>query len=311
MNYPLHKRIGEIRDLIDEPRKEHSLNQDSTLFLMLRSCIEVIEITETALESYLKKDTDSSDIGIEFLNMFGALQALYVQQEAIRNLHEAIKIPYTEHPSIEMIRHIRTDAAGHPTNRGNKKAFNFFSVWNYEGQGLELITGYPTTSEIRPPKRSRIDIAHLIDTQKSVFTEVLNNVIETLREEQVVHRKKFAGETMTSVFQITDHSFSTIYDIAHSPDSPRDPLVLGCVDDILKAIDKFKTGLKEREESDDTISYRYENLDYALQHIKKCFGNGKETHIDRKDAYIFAHFAEHEVQKLKEIAQEIDERYSQ
>lgn len=313
MKYPLHERIDEIRDLINEPRKEHSLNQDSTLFLMLRSCIETIEITEKALESYLKRDADRSDIGVELLNMYGALQALYVQQEAIENLHEALKIPYTEDPSIERIRHVRNDAAGHPTKRGNKKAFNFFNVGNFDIQGLELITGYPseTANGIRLPKRVPINLPHFIDTQKSIFTEVLNNVIETLKEEQVEHRKKFVGKTLTSAFQITDDSFSKIYERAISPDSSYDPLVLGWVDHILTAVDAFKAGLKEREEPDDTISYRYEDLDYALQHIKDCFGGGKETHISRKDAYIFAHFARHEVQKLKEIAQEIDERYSQ
>ena len=311
MKYPLHERIDEIRDLIEEPRKKHSLNQNSTLVLMLWSCIENIKITEKALESYLKRDADSSDIGVEFLNMYGALQALYVQQEAIKNLHKALKIPYTEAPLTEMIRHVRNDAAGHPTNRRNKKAFNFFNVSNFEGQGLELITGYPTTKGIRPPKRSRIDLAYLINTQKSIFMEVLNNVIETLGEEQVAHRKKFTGETLTSVFQMTDYFFSKISEIVNYTDPSHDPLVLGCVDDILKAIDKFKAGLKEREEADDTISYRYENLDYALQHIKGCFGGGKETHIKRRDAYIFANFAEQEVNALKEIAKEVDERYSQ
>ena len=43
MKYPLHERIDEIQDLIDEPRKQHSLDQGSTSYLMLLSCIEVIK----------------------------------------------------------------------------------------------------------------------------------------------------------------------------------------------------------------------------------------------------------------------------
>ena len=311
MKYPLHERIDEIRDLVDEPRKQHSLDRRSTSYLILLSCIEMIKFTEKALESYLKRDTDSSDVGAEFLNMFGVLQALYMQQDAVRNLHEALDIRYTMDPSIERIRGIRHDAGGHPTNRGGKKAVNFFNVWN----GLELITGYPseTAGEIRIPDRIciSVNLPHFISTQKSIFTEVLNNVIETLKEEQVEHRKKFVGKTLTSAFQTTGYFFSKISEIALSSDSSYDPLVLGCVDDILKAIDEFKTGLKEREESDDTISYIYENLEYALRQIRDCFDAEKETHINRKDAYIFAHFAWQEVRELKEIAQEIDERYGQ
>ena len=116
---------------------------------------------------------------------------------------------------------------------------------------------------------------------------------------------------MTSAFQTTGYFFSKISEIANPSDSSYDPLVLGCVDDILKAIGEFKEGLKERGEPDDTVSHMYENLEYALRQIRDCFDVEKETHINRKDAYMLAHYAEREVQELKEIAQEIDERYSQ
>ena len=210
MEYPLRERIDEIQDLVDEPRKQHSLNRGSASFLMFQSCIGAIKITEMALESYLKRNAGSSDVGMEFLNMFGVLQALYVQQDAVRNLHEALDIPYTMDPSIETIRGIRHNAAGHPTNRdrGGKKAFNFFNVWNFELHGFELITGFPSgTPGDRIPKRTLISLSCFIDTQKNVFREVLDNVIAILKEEQVAHRKKFAGKTLTSVFLITDPLF--------------------------------------------------------------------------------------------------------
>ena len=312
MEYPLRERIDEIQDLVDEPRKQHALNRGSASFLMFQSCIGTIKITEMALERYLNRDTDSSDVGAEFLNMFGVLQALYVQQDAVRNLHEALDILYTMDPSIETIRGIRHDAAGHPTNRGGKKAFNFFNVWNFELTGFELITGYPSgTPGDRIPRRTRISLSHFIDTQKIVFAEVLDNVIETLKEEQVAHRKKFDGKTLTSVFLTTAPFFSHIYDATTSSDSSADLGVVHWVEGISNVINEFRGGLKEREEPDDGISYIYENLDYVLQHIKGCFGGVGGTHINRKDAYIFAHFAQQQVEELKEIAREIDERYSQ
>ena len=311
MKSSLYEQVSKIRDFInfDSPRKEHLLQQDMTMFIMLCSCMDAIEDTEEALESFLIEDTDNSGTGKNYLRIYGAFQALYVQQKAVENLHEALKIPYTEDLSIEMIRHVRIDAAGHPTNRGNKKAFNFINRGSLSAQTFELMTDSP--KETRVPKRGHINIPNLIATQKDVFIGVLNNVIEILREEESEHRKKFADKTLTSVFQVTDHFFPYIYEAATSPNSLHVLGVSGYVDAILKAIDDFKAGLKEREEADDTIAYRYENLDYALQHIKRCFESGKETHINRKDAYIFANFAEQEVDALKEIAKGIDERYSQ
>ena len=83
--------------------------------------MDMIEDLEYALESYLTEDSENAETGRKYLLIFGALQALYVQQDAIKNLHKALNIPYTMDISIEEIREIRNDAAGHPTNRKNKE----------------------------------------------------------------------------------------------------------------------------------------------------------------------------------------------
>ena len=95
-----------------------------------------------------------------------------------------------------------------------------------------------------------------------------------------------------------------------SPDSPHVELVGVHVDQILKSVEAFKTGLKERDEPDDNFAYRYENLDYALQNIKAHFHAPEQTHIHREDTYILADFAQRQVEILEKIAQEIDEKYS-
>ena len=70
------------------------------LWHMLCSCMDTIEDTEEALESFLKLDIDSSDEGRNYLRIYGALQALFVQQDAVKNLHDALKIPYTEDKAL-------------------------------------------------------------------------------------------------------------------------------------------------------------------------------------------------------------------
>ncbi|MXV82998.1 hypothetical protein F4Z98_06450, partial [Candidatus Poribacteria bacterium] len=203
MKYPLNERISKIRDLINSSRKQNLLIRDSTLWYMLCSCMDTIGDTEEALESFLKLDTDSSDKGRNYLRIYGALQALYVQQEAVKNLHEALKIPYTKDTALEKIRHIRIDAAGHPTNRGNKKAFNFITRVTLSAQEFHLMTLYPAKSGGKALNSKHVDISvpDLIATQKGVFEDVLNNVIETLKEEEVEHRKKFADKKLADAFQ--------------------------------------------------------------------------------------------------------------
>ena len=314
MSHPLYQKMSTIRDLINSPRKQHILFQDSILWAMLCSCMDTIEDTELALESFLNLDTDSSNEGRNYLRIYGALQALIVQQEAVENLHEALGIQYTEDSSLEKIRHIRIDAAGHPTNRGNKKAFNFINRSTLSSQVFQLITYYRKNSgngKLNSEHEENIKVPDLIATQKNVFVDVLNNIIKILKEEEVEHRKKFMDKKLIGAFQHTSYPFQKVLEATLSIDSPHAGLVSGNVDQILKSIEMFKAGLMERDEPDDNIEHIYENLDYALQHIKAFFHNNNGTHICRKDAYIFADYAQRQIDELQEIAREIDERYSQ
>ena len=193
MIHPLDKRIKEIRDLINSPRKQNELMKNNTLWLMLCSCMDTIRDTEGALESYLIEDIDNSQRGKNYLNTYGALQAIFVQQGAVENLHEALDILYVEDSSLEQIREIRNDAAGHPTNRGNKKSFNFVHFRSGYTHGFHLMTAYPNESGNRQLNSKHVDIniADLIATQRSTFMDVLDNVIEILKTEEVGKKSRW------------------------------------------------------------------------------------------------------------------------
>ena len=235
------------------------------------------------------------------------------QQEAVKNLHEALQIPYTEDSSIEKIRHIRIDTAGHPTNRGNKKAFNFINGSTLTAHSIQLLTFFRKNSGNNKLKSKFEDIKvpDLIATQKDVFLGVLNKVIETLQNEEIEHRKKFADKKLADAFQPITYAFEKMFEAILNPDSPHVELVGSRVDQILTSVNTFIAGLKERDESDEDLEeYSYKKIDYALQNIKACFHAPQKTHIHREDTYIFADFAHRQVQELEKIAQEIDERYS-
>ena len=324
--YPLYERVNEIRNLTEDenPRKEQLLRQNMTKWFMLGSCMNTIEITEKGLESFLTEDTDSSGRGKNYLRISGALQILVTQQEAVKNLHISLDIKLPKDSSIkkivENIQRIRVSATGHPTDIkiGKKeKAFGYINGRDFGPQGFELFTDYPEGDlrfKHKPKKdlhymREYVDIPHLIATQKDILIGVLDKVIEKLKEEEMAHRKKFAGEKLTKSLQITAPFFSYICEAVTFPGSIHVPGVVNYVEGILNAIDKFKTGIKEREEPDHTFSWRYEYLENALQRVKDCFHDVNGTYFNRKDAYAFARFAQQEVKELKEVAKQIDGRY--
>ena len=228
MKDPLDKRVSEIRDLVNEPRKHHTLIENNALFLMLCSCMDTIQDTEKALDSFLTQKAGSSDIGMKYLRVYGALQALIVQQDAVENLHESLDIQYPADSSLKKIRRIRIDAAGHPTNIRNKKAFNFIGRSSLSSTyGFQLTTIYPRLSkdEDLEYKHEDINVQDMIATQKSIFVKILDDVIEVLKKEQVEHRKKFIGRKLTSTFQTTTDLFLKIIEAIISIDSPNVLLV--------------------------------------------------------------------------------------
>ena len=278
METTLDKRIKEIRDLINSPRKQHALLGNNALWLMLCSCMDTIQDTEVALESYLTEDTNNSERGRNYLHTYGALQAIFVQQDAVENLHEALDIQYVEDASLEQIREIRNDAAGHPTKRGNKKSFNFVYFRSKYTHGFNLMTVYPNeigNGQLNS-KHEDINIADLVATQKRTFIKALDDVIENLKEEEVAHKNKFAGKQLGGVFSDTTYPFEKIWDAVLRPNSDHAFLVDGYVEEISKSIEAFRDGLRERGEPDDHISDIYENLEYALQHIKAFFDTKRQ-----------------------------------
>ena len=304
----LNERIGKIRDLINSPRKQSALLKDSALWNMLCSSLDTTQDTELGLDALLTKDFDDFDVGIKYLIVYGALQALFMQQEAVENLCKSLKIQDTADPELNKILEIYNDSVGHPTKRGegNGEAFNFISRATLNFQGFQLMTTYADETKTN---FKDVNIPDLIKTQKNIFVGVLDNIIETLRREEMEHRKKFADQNLVSTFQNTTYPFEKIFDVIINPASGHAQLADSYVDRILESIESFRNQLKKRGEPDE--SYIYDYLDYSLQRLKVFFHNRNVGHINEKDAYILANFAQRQIQDLKAIAQQLDEEYNQ
>ena len=127
------------------------------------------------------------------------------------------------------------------------------------------------------------------------------------------HRNEFAGKKLADAFPSTlNYHLSKICE-ATLPESGYAELGAGNVDFILKRIEQFKAELAEREilEAYEGLTYDLELVDHPSQELRKYFRNPDETHINEKDAYIFADFVDKQVQALLGWARRLDEEYSQ
>lgn len=311
-----------IRDLVNNPRKRHALLKDLKLWNQLCSCLDVIEDSDLAIDVYRTKKPVKKE-GTKYLAIYGLLQALFLQQDAIRNLCEALGVPMSieNYPLLQDVREIRNDSIGHPTkrdrNRGRKKKDQIFSYHHISRptlsrKGFQLMSYYSNgKSEFKD-----VSIPDLITNQKKYVSEILLTIIDRLEQEEKAHREKFRMEKLTAVFAPLNYAFEKLYKVLLTGEICHPVYGEPNLQQIKKTLDMFKNALAKRSielGTYDSIKSVYTELEYPLNELEKFFQNtkeGKTLNINENTAYIFVFFVEKQIGELKEIAEQMDKEYS-
>ena len=98
--------------------------RDTRVWMMLTSSMDLLGDTEYGIDSYLQSDDGDAHPGQMYIAVYGILQALFLQQDAIRHICESLSIEFTLDDRLRGIRDLRNDAIGHPTNRDNGSSFH-------------------------------------------------------------------------------------------------------------------------------------------------------------------------------------------
>jgi len=131
----IEQSIARVRKLEDSVRKhinthryQSVLLEDTDSWNQICSSLDVIGDTVCSIESYYSQPFPD-EIGMQYIVIYGILQALFIQQDALRHLSEAFEIEYQANPILKAIREKRNAAIGHPTkqNRGGECYYNHVS----------------------------------------------------------------------------------------------------------------------------------------------------------------------------------------
>lgn len=301
--------IEEVREFITSPRKQHLLLSQKADSNKLGSSLDNVGDTELAVEAYLSASPPKSD-GEKYLVVFGILQVLIVQQDAVKHLAESLDISFTPDPTLKMIREDRNNSIGHPTKRGGGKGYKFNSIvrGSLGHTGFSLMTTY---ADKAPPTFSHIDIPKLISSQRDSLVCLLKEIINKLKVENMAHKKEFQQEKLADVFPDTLSYFCDKISEAISGSMPGS-FGAGMVDIIQTHLLDFKEALDRRGLLDalDVIRYHYQWLDYPLAELKFFFLTPAGSKLNEKDAYIFRSFVLQHLNELRDIAKKIDADYS-
>lgn len=165
----------EFRDMVNTSHIHDRLAKDRKKFSRLCASMDLIEDTNMAIAAYLtgKKRTDKGHL---YLMAYGLLQALFVQQDALRNAADVVGMPYKLPDSVQRtVRDVRNQAIGHPTNCGGE-SFGIIHI-SLSSERFELYS-FDWDDDWKPEP---IEFRSLIDTQSAHVGSTLQEMITHLR----------------------------------------------------------------------------------------------------------------------------------
>ncbi len=264
-----------------------------------------------SLSAHTQKLSDDLPHGSSYILAYGFLQALFLQQDAVRHLCEALQLSWESDPLLDEIREVRNDAVGHPTNRRGGKSFGFISRPSISKSGFQLMTVEPATD--RPPMFRNVSFKSLVDIQHARLEKVLDALLQALRKEEMEHRQEFRGEKLVALFpQTLSYHFEKVYEAARGRGAwewENGTIHLSRIGEVVKDL---QAALETRQIAGDYpgIEYQVERLEYPLAQLGEFFAERGEGRLNPEDAEIFTSFVQSGMAELREMAREIDDDVS-
>jgi hypothetical protein len=308
LTYKVTKLAGEVREHINTHRYQSVLLDKANVWNQICSSLDVIDDTKDAINSYIDLDY-SNESGAKYLSTYGILQALFIQQDALRHLSESFEIEFEKDQKLKKIREIRNAAIGHPTKLTRDKKSYYFHISrpSLKKDGFDLIQYDGSKSA----KFIRVNILNLIQEQLEVIVDKYKIVVNELKEIDKKHKENFMGNSLQEIFHSgMDYSFQKI-------SSGIEPSTYGDKEwgnsnlkIIRKAYEKFKDELSERNELNDWTTYELNEYFHAISRLEEFYSDNSDW-ITATDAHIYLDYISTNHKNFVEIAKEIDEAYSE
>jgi len=300
-----------IRDYGNDPR--HSERLQSVLFdwHQLWTALDVIEDVDLAISAYIENEFPS-DPGEQYIRVYGILQALFVQQDALTHFVEVIR-PAMSIAAVDVlkdVREARNASVGHPTKltRKGNLSTHFMSQVSMSKEGFELFS----FAEKDGITIRSVPVLTLIERQRAEIVRILTEVVKELKEDETAHKMKFRGKRIHGSFNLTSYAFEKISEELRGAT----PVGMGkwATDELQSSLDHFKAALEERGvsiDAYDSIKHWYGEISYPLGELRK-FVRGEPSGIPSAQAgAVFADALQSYFSHLSDIAAEIDAEYSE
>ena len=185
----LHRYAEEIRSWINHPRRAKRLRREVGRWNQLCSCLDTLQQTELAMQAYASSSSKVGS-GEHFLALYGLLQAMVLQQDAVCHLDEALGGTGTavgNDRHLQDIRKIRNVSVGHPTKVDRRDVMSHHYISRPKiGKGFELISAFDDGRR----QFTFVSLAQLLRKQKLSVARMLRSIVKNLDGEIVTKTVK-------------------------------------------------------------------------------------------------------------------------
>ena len=259
------------------------------------------------MEEYLAGNVKASSTALVYLALYGILQVLVVQQDALKELADALKLELDLPETLRHVREARDASTGHPTSYPHGQYSNTIDCSSMSLSSFELYRwareGEPEIIDMR--------VADLAREQREVIARLLENAAVALEDEEREHRRRWRGDplvpTLAEGITYAFHELSA--GVRNAPDPGMGAWGLMAVEERL---DKFRNALGQRGllgAYPMSIDPVLTELEYPIARLREFLG-GRSSPYSRADMEIFVSYVRQKVREVEAGAAEIDAEYA-
>jgi hypothetical protein len=296
-----------VSNYINDFPHQTLLLADGKRWNMVVSSIWVLGDTDLSISSYLRSVFPSDD-GLKYLMVYGLLQALFLQQDAVTNLSDALKITIERDQRLQNVRNVRNLSSGHPTHLERKKQsyFGYISRGSLSQNGFDIIQ---SQAESMKNDFMSIDVFQLILDQTTAISEKMDTVAKTLKERHMEHIEKHKQRSVSSLLPETmNYYFEKINQGIFSPGCGNADFALRMLNIVKEQYRSFQEALVERQEWQEHIEYDFNTYLHATESLDRYL-KGENPSMTARDARIYSYYITEENRHFQQIAKEIDQKY--
>lgn len=305
----IHDVTRQIRDFINHPRIRFALMKDLSRWFQVCVSLDLLGDTDMAVQAYMTA-SGNEPLPRKYLNLFGVLQAVYVQQDAAKSLRMALgfHLQFSEHRELLEARNLRNDIVGHPTNRNQGESFHAVSQITLRHDSLQLVSSYAHgTTEFRS-----VDILDGVQKHYQRVVLILQGTIDELRAQDMEHKKRVADSRLTDILPANYQYYLGVLSQAtgESVDSIQAataPAGLAVIKEGLAKLPRLLEGRGLSVETYDAVAFSFKWCNFAVEKLNDFLENGT---LDPQSAYVFVTFLGAQLRELLQVLAEIDSDYA-